>query len=264
MDRRPIGVFDSGVGGLSILKELTKILPKEDFVFLADQKYVPYGEKTKKELVNLCMNITDYFIKEHKIKMLVIACNTATCYSIKELRQKYSLPIVGTEPAIKPAAENTRTRVIAVISTPATSKSKTLKRLIEEYAKEVTVLNVGCKNLENIVERGELNNPKVKKLLQKYLEKIKNSKTDNLVLGCTHYPFLKKPIAKFLGPHIKLVDSGRAIAKRARSLLFQYSIESKQKKRGKVWYVTTGDAKKFQAVASQLLGKKVTTQKVLI
>ena len=262
MDRRPIGVFDSGVGGLSILIELQKLLPEENFVFLADQKYVPYGEKSKSELVALVYKIADYFIREHNIKMLVIACNTATCYTIKELRQKYKLPIVGTEPAIKPAARDTRTGTIAVISTPATSKSKTVARLIREFAKGKTVLNIGCPNLENTVEKGSIDDAEVRRLLSKYLSRVKNSKADQLVLGCTHYPFLKPAIAKILGPRIKLVDSGKAIAKRTQSLLKTHKILNKEK--SKTQYFTTGDAKKFEKVALKLLKEKVVAKRVIL
>src|SRR3989344_6510615 len=246
-NNRPIGVCDSGVGGLSILIELQKLLPEENFVFLADQKYVPYGEKSKSELVALVYKIADYFIREHNIKMLVIACNTATCYTIKELRQKYKLPIVGTEPAIKPAARDTRTGTIAVISTPATSKSKTVARLIREFAKGKTVLNIGCPNLENTVEEGSIDNKKVRRLLSRYLGRIKNSKADQLVLGCTHYPFLKGTIRKMLGPKVKLVDSGKAIARHTESLLRTHKILNS--KRGETLYFTTGDTKKFEKVA---------------
>src|SRR3989338_4879646 len=118
---RPIGVFDSGVGGLSVLRELERMLPKENFIFLADQLNVPYGEKNKKQLVIFAYRITDYFIRNHNIKLLVIACNTSTCYSIDALRKKYSLPVVGTVPALKPASVNTKSGMVAVISTPATS-----------------------------------------------------------------------------------------------------------------------------------------------
>lgn len=258
-NNRPIGVFDSGVGGLSVLIELKKLLPKENFVFLADQKYVPYGEKSKKELVNLCYKIADYFIKIHKIKMLVIACNTATCYSIKELRRKYSLPIVGTEPAVKPAAENSRSGMIAVISTPATSRSKTIKRLIEEFAKGKRVLNIGCKNLENTVEEGNLNNKKVRSLLKIYLNPVKNSNTDQLVLGCTHYPFLQATIQKIVGPKVKLVDSGKAIANRTKYLLQENKILNLSG--GKTIYFTTGNPKKFEKVAGRLLSQKIIAKK---
>ncbi len=256
-DDRPIGVFDSGVGGLSILIELKKLLPNENFVFLADQKNVPYGEKSKKELVKLCTNITDYFVKNHDIKMMVIACNTATCYSIKELRKKFHIPIVGTEPAVKPAAISTKTGTIAIISTPATSKSKTIKRLIADFAIGKDVFNVGCQNLENTVEQGELASPKVKVLLGKYLGDIKNSKADRLVLGCTHYPFLRDIIQKMLGRKVKLIDSGRAIAKHTKYLLTMNGFQNKQKGKGKTTYFTTGLASKFSMVASKLLKAKV-------
>ena len=130
-NKRPIGVFDSGVGGLSVLLELQKILPNENFVFLADQKYVPYGEKTKNELVDLAYKITDYFINVHNVKIMVVACNTSTCNSIAEVRAKYSLPVVGTVPAIKPAAELTKAKSVGIISTPSTSASAVLKDLIK-------------------------------------------------------------------------------------------------------------------------------------
>lgn len=259
---RPIGVFDSGVGGLSILIELKKLLPHENFVFFADQKNVPYGEKSKKELVGFMYKVMDYLIDKHDIKMFVVACNTATCYTIKELRGKYNLPLVGTEPAVKPASEGTKTGTIAIISTPATSKSKTVKKLIHDYANGITVLNIGCKNLENTVEKGNLDNPEVNKLLRKYLKEVKNSNADQLVLGCTHYPFLKGAIRKILGGSVKLVDSGKAIARRTEGLLQAHKISNEGK--GETVYFTTGNAKKFEKVASKLLGRKVFAFKAIL
>lgn len=261
---KPIGVFDSGVGGLSVLIELQKMLPNEDFVFLADQKYVPYGEKTKKELVGLVFNITDYLIKHHDIKMMVVACNTATCGAIEELRAKYSLPIVGTVPAIKLAAEKTKTGTVAVISTPSTSKSEAVKKIIEENCQNVNVLNIGCKNLEDAVETGELNNVSINNLLLKYLKSVKNSNADYLVLGCTHYPFLKKSIQNIMGKRIKLLDGGKAIARRTKSLLKTNSIANNQKRSGKTIYFTTSDPIKFSKVASILLKDEIEAKKVSI
>lgn len=259
-ESRPIGVFDSGVGGLSILIELKKLLPHENFVFLADQKNVPYGEKSKKQLVGFLYKTVDYLVAEHDIKMFVIACNTATCYTIKELREKYHITMVGTEPAIKPASISTKTGTIAVISTPATSKSKTVKKLVGDFASGLTVLNIGCKNLENTVEKGKVSSPEVNKLLKKYLKEVKDSDADQLVLGCTHYPFLKGAIGKILGPKVKLVDSGKAIARRTESLLKSGKILDKG--RGQVSYYTTGNAQKFSKVASLLLKTKVVANSV--
>jgi len=259
-----IGVFDSGVGGLSILIELKKILPNEDFIFLADQKYVPYGEKTKKQLVDRCIKITDFFVKNHNIKMMVVACNTATCGAINELRAKYNFPIVGTVPAIKPASKQTKNGVIGVISTPSTSKSIMLKNIIHKDCSDTDIINVGCKNLENAVEEGDLNSLRVNKLLKKYLANIKNSKADYLVLGCTHYPFLEKTIRKIIGPKIKLLDSGEAIAKQTNNLLFKNKFKNIQKFKGKTSYFTTGNVVKFQKVAAKLLKNKVPAKYIKI
>jgi glutamate racemase len=263
-NNQPIGVFDSGVGGLSVLIELKKKLPHENFVFLADQKYVPYGEKTKKELVKLVFKITDYLIKNHHIKMMVVACNTATCGAIEELRTKYQIPIVGTVPAVKLAAKKTKSGTVAVISTPSTSKSDRLKNLIRNDCRDTNVLNIGCKNLEDAVETGELNSKNVGNLLLTYLEKVKNSNADCLVLGCTHYPFLKKSIKKIVGSHIKLIDSGKAIARRTQWLLNENLIKNDRKKKGNIIYFTTGDSVKFSKVASKLMKEKIQTKTVKI
>ncbi len=263
-NNQSIGVFDSGVGGLSILIELKKMLPNENFVFLADQLYVPYGEKTKKELVNRCIKITDYFIKHHNIKMMVIACNTATCGAIDELREKYSFPIVGTVPAIKPATEKTKNGTVAVMSTPSTSKSEIMKKLIKENCQNINVLNIGCKNLENIVEKGSLNSTEVNNLLKRYLKAVVDSDADYLVLGCTHYPFLKKQIQKILGSRINLIDSGKAIAKHTKALLLIHNFKNKKKKDGRTLYFTTGNYKQFAKVATTLLKNKIQAKSVKI
>lgn len=263
-DRRPIGVFDSGVGGLSVLREMEKLMPSESFVFLADQKHVPYGEKSKAELIDLAYRIVDMFINKYDAKIVVIACNTSTCYSIDALRKKYILPIVGTVPAVKPASEHTKSGSIAVISTPATSKSPVLKQLIKNYCKGVKVFNIGCKNLENAVEEGDIDNPRVHALLQKYLGKVKDSDIDHLVLGCTHYPFLKNSIRKYMKPGVKLLDGGLAISKRAVSLLQANSLKNGSKVKGKTIYLTTGSAAKFSKVAGKLLGKAIRSKTVKI
>ena len=261
---QPIGVFDSGMGGLSVLRELERLLPNEKFIFLADQKYVPYGEKSKKQLINLAYRIVDFFINKYDVKMIVIACNTSTCYSIDALRKKYSLPIVGTVPAVKKAGENTKSGAIAIISTPATSKSPTLKKLIKDNCNGIQVFNIGCKDLENAVEEGEIDAERVHILLQKYLGKIKNSKVDHLVLGCTHYPFLKKTIKKYVNSKVKLVDGGLAIAKRVRSLLKTYFFKNSKKTKGEIIYFTTGDSARFSKVASKLLKQKIQAKRVQI
>jgi glutamate racemase len=236
MDNRPIGVFDSGIGGLSILLELENTLPNENFIYLADQANFPYGSKTKKELVKITDWIVKYFISQN-VKLIVIACNTDTLGSIEELRKKYKIPFVGTVPAVKPAAEKTKTGTIAVLSTPSTAKSPGLKKLIDEYCKGVKVLNIACPGLADIVESGKIKSKESKILLEKYLKPVKNSNADYLVLGCTHYSFLGEEIQKILGPKVKLIDSGAAIAKRTKQVLKDNRMLGGRK--GKTTYLRT-------------------------
>ena len=195
--------------------------------------------------------------------MMIVACNTATASTINALRKKYSLPIVGTIPALKPAAQHTASGIIAVLSTPSTSKSLTLKKLIKDNCKGVNVLNIGCKGLASVVE-GDIGIMDGKQLLEKYLQKVKNSKADYLVLGCTQYPFLKKTIQKIVGSHVKLLDSGKAIAKYTKSLLIAKNITNKEKRHRKTLYFTTGNAVKFSRVATKLLKHKIQTKKIRV
>ena len=260
-ETRPIGVFDSGVGGLSILRELKKIMPHENYIFVADQLNVPYGEKTQKELENLTLKICKFFVSKNS-KLIVAACNTATCYALPYLRSKIKIPIIGTVPAIKPAAENSKKDAIGVISTPATSQSQYLKNLIQTYAQNLKVVNDGCMGLENTVENGVLNSPKVKKMLNKYIVPIKKSGADIIVLGCTHYPFLKTQIKKITGTKIKLVDSGKAIAKHAKNTLWKLNMLSNYG--GNTDFYTTGNPKLFSDVASTLLKKSVRARLLIL
>ena len=194
--------------------------------------------------------------------MMIVACNTATSNTITELRKKYFFPIIGTIPAIKTATQNMKSRTIAVISTPATSKSQALKKLIKDNCQNINVLNIGCKGLVEIIERGELNGTEVREMLSGYLKPIINSNTDCLVLGCTHYPFLKKVIKNIIGSQIKLLDSGKAIARRAQSLLKINLTANNQKKLGKTLYYTTSNSVKFSEVASMLLKTKIKAKQV--
>lgn len=260
MDTRPIGIFDSGVGGLSVFQEIKKFLPKENYIFIADQKNVPYGGKSKYQLCKISDRIVKYFIKRN-VKMVIIACNTASCYAIDFLRKKYpSLLLVGTIPAIKTAAELSRRKSIAVLSTPATAKSSYVRELIRKYAARVTVANIGCPNLEDLVEQGMINSPQVKILLKKYLKKALIHGPDYVVLGCTHYPFLKSAIQRL--SKVKTVDSGRAIAKRVENVLSNSRIKNNRK--SSVTYLTTGNPEFFSKTASQLLRSGIIAEKLEI
>ncbi len=259
MDNRPIGLFDSGVGGLSILSDLKKTLPKENFIFLADQLNVPYGQKTKKELIKLTEAITQFLLK-FNIKILVVACNTASCYAIGSLRSKFDIPIVGVVPAIKPASSITKNGRIAIMSTVATAKSPYLDKLIKQFAAPFKVLKLGCSGLEDAVE--VLNTGKISKLLDKYVGKIKDFDADVIILGCTHYPWLKNQIKDRINSKVSIVDSGSAVAKRVSAVLRNKNISANTKSRD--LFFTTGSPIKFSEVTSILLKNKITASKALV
>ncbi len=253
----PIGLFDSGVGGLSILVEIKKLLPSESIVFLADQAHNPYGEKTPGQLRQLSEKTTDFLHKNHQIKILVVACNTATCYAIGHLRKKFKIPIIGVVPAVKPAISLSKNSRIVVMSTPATAKSFYLKTLIKNFASKSNVLKLGCDGLEEAIEN--LNISKINKLLDKYMNQVKSFGADVVVLGCTHFPFVKEEIKKRISDHIQIIDSGKAIAKRVKFILKEAKGDSPAIP--KELFYTTGDPRKFSKVASTLLKYQVNGQK---
>lgn len=259
MNNRPIGFFDSGVGGLSILIEAKKLLPNESTVFLADQKNVPYGGKTKKELLEFVEKAMEFFL-ENNVKAVVFACNTATVYTIDEMRERFDIPIIGTVPVIKTLANITKTGKTAVFSTPATAKSEYLKDLIRKFASDVEVKTIGGSNLEELVEKGNLENPEIEKILERHLRSLVEEKVDAIALGCTHYPFLRGKIEKIVGRNVMVVDSGGAVARQLKEVLTNNNTLSGEKEFEK--YYTTGDKDKFKRVSEELMGRKIEAEHV--
>jgi len=253
MDNRPIGIFDSGVGGLSILLEIKKLLPNESFIFLADQAYVPYGEKTKGELVERAGRIIEFLVK-NDVKAVVVACNTSTVYAIDEMRKRFSLPIIGTVPVIKTIAKISKSKKTAVFSTPATAESPYLTALIKKFAKGVVVYKIGGTGLEELVEDGKLNDKKVEKILYASLIPLVKNGVDAIALGCTHYPFLREKIQKIVGRNVKIVDSGPAVARRLRQVLENNKTLAKNGENKKEdYYFTTANTSMFKNVSLLLL-----------
>lgn len=255
MDNRPIGIFDSGVGGLSILLEIKKILSQETFVFVADQSFVPYGEKTPEQLVDRVSKIVDFFVQKN-VKAIVMACNTATVYTIDEMRKKTSLPLVGTVPVVKTLSLISKTRRAAILSTPATAKSPYLESLIKEFAPDLEVIRVGGSSLEELVEEGELDSPEIEAILLQELPPLVNQGVDAIALGCTHYPFLRNRIEQIVGPGVRVVDSGEAVAKQLLSVLEENNILSINK--GEDEYYTTGEEKRFKRVAEKVMDTELS------
>jgi glutamate racemase len=252
MDNRPIGVFDSGVGGLSIWRAIRKLLPQESMDFLADSGNVPYGEKTTAQLNDLTSRIVRFLLGKDA-KMIVVACNTATVHSIAHLRETFpGVPFVGVVPVVKTLSSRTKTGTIAVLSTPATSKSPYLAGLIQEFAPDKHVVNVGCDGLENAIESGQVRTRSTTALLERHLAPVKSSDADVVGLGCTHYPFLRNRIKSMLGPGVTLYDPSRPVARRVRQLLVAGDGLASNRDPQFRWY-TTGSAEVVQRVASKLL-----------
>ena len=214
----PIGVLDSGLGGLSVLKALREELPCEQFVYCADCAHTPWGDKPESYIVERTRAIVRFLI-EHHAKAVVLACNTATAAAADILRRELTLPIIGIEPAVKPAAARTQTGVIGVLATRRTTESARYLSLLKRFAGNVKVVTVAAPGLMECVERGEFNSASTRKLLGKYLEPIKTAGADRLVLGCTHYPFLASAITDIMGPGVELMEPGRPVAKVARTRL---------------------------------------------
>lgn len=249
----PVGVFDSGVGGLSTLRQLQRLLPRERFVFLADQAHVPYGAKTGPQLCALSVRITRFLLRQ-RCKAVVIACNTATCYAIGHLRDTFRVPFIGTVPAIKPACALSRTGVVGILSTPATARSAALRTLIRKFSNNTRTLRVGCAGLEELVEIGGIDDPRTTELIRHYVRPLRRARADLIVLGCTHYPFLRSRIEQLSG--IRTIDGNTAIARRTRGVLAELDLLSGAGA-GDVRFFTTGDATAFAAVASRLLRRPV-------
>ncbi len=262
MQDRPIGVFDSGVGGLTILSELKNLLPNERFIYVADSAFAPYGRRNLKELQNRTNDISEFLISKHA-KMIVVACNTASTSSIKMLRKTFNKPIIGVVPVIKYLAEFSKTRKVAVLATPITIKSIYLDLLISEFGADLTIYKEGDTGLETIIETGNLDDPKITPLLKKHLIPLKKLGVDAIALGCTHYPFLKTQMEELLGPDIAVLDSGGAVARQAKRVLEAEKLLSLEKS-DKDWYYTTGDAKVFSETVKKLTGISITAEHVRI
>lgn len=258
MNDRPIGIFDSGVGGLTILLELQRLLPKESFIYVADQAFAPYGKRSITELQTRTKSITEFLISKHA-KLIVVACNTASISSIKVLRKEFKKPIIGVVPVVKYLSEFSKTKKVAILATPVTIKSIYLDLLISEFGKGLTIYKEGGTGLEELIEQGDLSNPKIKAILKKHLIPLKKQGIDAVALGCTHYPFLKKQMEEILGTDITVLDSGGAVARQTKRVLTAENLLSLEKT-SKDWYYTTGDSKKFDETVKNLTGMIIKSE----
>ena len=223
----PIGFFDSGVGGTSIWKEVITRLPKEHTIYLSDSKNAPYGEKSKEQIIALCKKNTEFLLQKN-CKIIVVACNTATTNAIDYLRSNYNIPFIGIEPAIKPAALNTKTKKIAILATKGTLNSTLFEKTSSFINKDIEMHETIGKGLVELIEDGKLNSKEITSLLSSYLKPMVANDIDSVVLGCTHYPYLIPQIKKIIGDQIKIIDSGEAVARQTQAILTKYNIANTQ------------------------------------
>jgi glutamate racemase len=224
-NQNPIGLFDSGIGGTSIWREIHKLMPNENTIYLADSKNAPYGIKTKEEIIELSIKNTE-FLLDKNCKMIVVACNTATTNAIKVLRNKYDVPFVGIEPAIKPAALNSTTKTIGILATQGTINSELFHQAVLNFP-EVKIIEQVGHGLVQLIEEGAIQSPEMKTLLTTYLQPMIAKNIDFLVLGCSHYPYLIPIIKEILPPHIHIIDSGEAVARQTQKLMATTGINNK-------------------------------------
>lgn len=216
--KNPIGIFDSGVGGLSVLKEIKKRLPHESIIYLADSSNCPYGSKSEKDTLQLSIKNIEYLL-DLGCKLIVIACNTVTAVAIDTFRQTYPVPFVGMEPAVKPAVLQTKSKKIGVLATENTFKGKLFQQTYERFSHDIKVFTQPGNGLVELVEKGDLDSHKTKSLLKAYLTPMVDQGVDILVLGCTHYPFLSKTIHKITQNQIAIIDPAVAVARQTRRVL---------------------------------------------
>ncbi|MFB9056197.1 glutamate racemase [Mariniflexile ostreae] len=249
MNTQPIGIFDSGVGGTSLWKEIFALLPHENTIYLADSANAPYGSKSKNEILQLSIKNTEYLLNKN-CKLIVVACNTATTNAIDILRSQYKVPFIGIEPAIKPAALNSKTKAIGILATKGTLSSELFHNTSTLYTQGHRVVERIGEGLVELIEAGKANDPLTKALLKTYLDPMIAANIDYLVLGCTHYPYLMPLLLELLPEQVKIIDSGLAVAKQTKVVLDQYDVLNAQNTPSENQFFTNGNPE----VMKDLLG----------
>lgn len=261
----PIGVFDSGVGGLSVLRAIRAGMPAESVVYFGDQEHVPYGPRPSEQVREFSEAITR-FLLEQGAKIIVVACNTASAAALTYLRQAFpDVPFVGMEPAVKPAAEHTETGVVGVLATPATFQGALYASVVERFANGVELRQDTCPGLVQQIEKGDLDGDETRRILQRALEPMLAENIDTVVLGCTHYPFVIPLIQKIVGENVRVIDPAPAVARQTERLLDAAGLKrppGEDKKSGAVQLYTSGRAALLRSLLPKLLGQDVPVERL--
>jgi glutamate racemase len=255
----PVGVFDSGVGGLSVAREIRRALPAEHLLYVADTAYVPYGDRAEDEVRARTLAIGGW-IQAQGAKVLVVACNTASGAALEALRERLAIPIIGLEPALKPAVRETKVGRVGVMATRGTIGSARFQRLVDNYAQGVQVVRDPCPGLADMVEDGMLAGPELEARLEDYVAPLREAGVDTVVLGCTHYVFVRDAIQRAL-PGVRLLDSSEAIARRTRQILAE-SASLERAGTGSLRLLTTGDPAEVAPVVHRLWGEPVEVERL--
>ena len=259
----PIGVFDSGVGGISVLKHIRTLMPHEHLIYVADSKYAPYGNQTPEFIQARSFQIAAFLLNQG-VKALVVACNTATAAAVAGLRERYpDLLIIGMEPAVKPAVAATKTGVVGVLATSGTLKSAQFAALLEHYGQGVEIVTQACIGLVECVEKGELTSSSTFALLTQYVQPLLDAKADTIVLGCTHYPFVRALIESLVGSHVVLIDTGAAVAKHLKRRLQENQLLCNAEEFGDVRFWSNNLAADAEKVMSTLWGAQVRVARLI-
>ncbi len=260
---QPIGIFDSGVGGLSVWREIARQLPHEDTIYFADQKHIPYGPRSMAEIRSFAEAITR-FLLDRGSKLIVVACNAASAAALKYLRATFpDVPFVGMEPAVKPAAETTRTGVVGVMATPATFQGELFASVVERFANGVKLINQVCPGLVEQVEAGQLDTPDTVAMLDRFLVSIRDAQADTIVLACTHYPFVIETIRR-LAPGVHVIDPAPAIARQAGRVLNERALNAMVRESAPTYtFWTSGNPLAYRRILKSLVGIDPDTLKVV-
>jgi glutamate racemase len=257
-----IGIFDSGVGGLSVLRAIRALLPCHPVIYLADQAHVPYGARTKDEVRAFAAGITR-FLLEQGARVIVVACNAASAAALYDLRAAFpDTPFVGMEPAVKPAASTTHSGVIGVLATPVTFQGTLFASVVERFAKGVTVLQDVCPGLVRQIEDGQLETAETRAILERALQPMLARGVDTVVLGCTHYPFIIPLIQQIVGPGVQVIDPAPAVARQTGRILEERDLRGSGNEPARVSFFTTGDPYRLEEMLPRLLGEAQVVQYV--
>ncbi len=257
----PIGIFDSGIGGLTVVKEIRRKLPCESIIYLGDTARVPYGTKSSKTVISYSRSNAE-FLTSQGIKLLVVACNTASAFALQELRSKLNIPVIGVlEPGAAEAVRATKNSIVGVIGTPSTIKSEAYKKAIEKINPDISVFSKPCPLFVPLAEEGWVNDPVSEQIAKRYLNPLIEENIDTLILGCTHYPLLKELLQRVAGRDIKLVDSAEEVAKNIEQKLMESDIGNTNKKTGEKQFYLTDVSDSFVSIAADFLGEEISSIK---